>query len=273
MKENKKKINKKMPELLAQKAEIDRLIALSDKRIKRMENIPSEKIRIMRCNGCYQYYEWHNGKLGKYIHTSNMEYVKKVLQKDYELKANRVLKNLDKELARFLEKYDFGKISALYDKGSQGRKNMIIPIIQGTDEFIDEWMKKNEGLKNPYQEKGKYMTERGGFVRSKSEKIIADLLYKHKIPYQYEPELKLSSTKVVYPDFVTLNVVKRKTIYWEHLGLASDELYASKNMAKLDMYEKAGYAVGDRLLISIETSNSPIDIKLIEKKIIEYLVN
>ena len=79
-------------------------------------------------------------------------------------------------------------------------------------------------------------TKRGEYVRSKSEKILADLFYENGIPYQYEPAFRLINGKLVYPDFVLLNVRERKTFYWEHYGLASDETYSTKNIDKLCLY-------------------------------------
>lgn len=116
-----------------------------------------------------------------------------------------------------------------------------------------------------------YYTSRGGFVRSKSEKIIADALEKYNIPYQYEPVLELGYN-TVYPDFVVLNVRTRKTIYWEHLGIVSDMEYATKNFIKIQNYEKNGYLLGKDLIITMESSDIPMNIKLVEQKIKEFLL-
>ena len=57
-------------------------------------------------------------------------------------------------------------------------------------------------------------TERGEQVRSKSEKIIADSLYRNGIPYRYEHPVYLRGMGVVHPDFICLHVKKRKEILW-----------------------------------------------------------
>ncbi|MBQ3968687.1 MAG: hypothetical protein II688_08365, partial [Lachnospiraceae bacterium] len=74
-----------------------------------------------------------------------------------------------------------------------------------------------------------------------------------------------------FPDFACLNVRKRKTIFWEHLGLTDLPDYAVKNFAKLDIYEKNGYFVGDDIIISTETQEHPLDISTIKRKIERYL--
>ena len=54
------------------------------------------------------------------------------------------------------------------------------------------------------------------------------------IPYKYESKLTIAQNKIMYPDFTCLNVKKRKTIYWEHLGLLDNYDYSTKNFAKID---------------------------------------
>ncbi|MCR5101181.1 MAG: hypothetical protein K6B41_07480, partial [Butyrivibrio sp.] len=108
--------------------------------------------------------------------------------------------------------------------------------------------------------------------RSKSEKIIADLFEKYKIPYRYEPMLELSDGHCVFPDFVVLNVRLRKTIYWEHFGLITDGEYAKKTLQKLSFYEENGIVVGKDLLISIESDQIPLNVKLLEQKIHQYIL-
>jgi len=69
----------------------------------------------------------------------------------------------------------------------------------------------------------KYTTNRGEKVRSKSEKIIADLLYSYNIDYKYEKELKLTFYKNIFPDFTIVSPLNNQTYYWEHNGLTSSE--------------------------------------------------
>ncbi len=90
------------------------------------------------------------------------------------------------------------------------------------------------------------------------------------MPFQYEARLELFDGYSIYPDFVVLNVRKRKTIYWEHLGLISDPEYARKNYLKIQMYEKGGFEIGDNLIITMESDIYKFDVRDIERKIIRY---
>jgi hypothetical protein len=77
----------------------------------------------------------------------------------------------------------------------------------------------------------------------------------------------LKNGRHVFPDFALYCSSKNKTIYWEHLGLADDPGYAVKNLKKLIVYEKSGLVLGDTLLISIESAESPLDFEVIKKKL------
>ena len=97
------------------------------------------------------------------------------------------------------------------------------------------------------------------------------LLDKH-IQYIYEPTIPINDGSVVYTDFILLNVRKRKTYIWEHLGMISDEAYATKNLKKVFQYEKNNYILGDKLLISEEAENIPMDLAVVNTKIEKYLM-
>ena len=68
------------------------------------------------------------------------------------------------------------------------------------------------------------------------------------------------------PDFTILCKSNRREIIWEHLGLLDDPDYLEKSIWKIALYERNGYFLGDRLIITYETKKHPLDIKLAEEK-------
>ena len=108
-------------------------------------------------------------------------------------------------------------------------------------------------------------------VRSKSEKIIADLLYRKGIPYHYEPELILRDGTKIYPDFAVLNLKHRKTIYWEHLGMMEDPEYSEKAVRKISAYIKNGIFPGEQLILTAETKEFPVNVREVKILIQHYL--
>jgi len=83
-----------------------------------------------------------------------------------------------------------------------------------------------------------YATSKGDKVRSKSEVIIANLLFEHRIKYEYElPLVYESGEKPIEPDF-TIFLESGDKIYWEHLGMLGSETYDEIWLFKMKIYEK-----------------------------------
>ncbi len=80
-----------------------------------------------------------------------------------------------------------------------------------------------------------YKTRKGDLVRSKSEVIIANLLFEENINYEYERKLFYDTGKWIEPDFTIF--INDKEIYWEHLGMIGTESYDNRWQTKLDIYE------------------------------------
>ncbi len=251
--------------------QINKLIKQSNSNVAKYKDLTEGQIHVSNCHGYPQYYyiDKEHG-IRKYMGNEEEKVIRKYIQKDYELALNKKLKAMQKHLQRFVQSYDIREITDFCDHLQEGRKRYVVPLIESDERYVEKWIKAHSGQQNPYPEEGTYKTNRGEMVRSKSEKIIADAFDKHQIPYQYEPVLELGYN-MVYPDFVALNPRTRKTIYWEHLGIVSDMEYAAKNFHKLQCYEKEGYLLGRDLIITMESSDVPIDIKLVEAKISEFL--
>ena len=259
-------------ELEEQLRELDELIKVNTKNLTKLKNLPDYGVKASTVRGCHQYYfvDKESGKR-KYAGKEKYKLIKKLIQKEYAVSVDKKLFDLRNRLNKFISGYDINSIEVLYDKLPDSRKTMLVPLVEPTSVFIQRWLEQHPGNQNTFPEKGLYQTNRGEMVRSKSEKIIADALAKYTVPYQYEPMLELGYS-TVYPDFVALNLRTRKTIYWEHLGMTSDIEYAVKNLKKIQVYEKYGYWQGRDLITTMESSEEPIDVKLVEEKIREFLL-
>ena len=76
----------------------------------------------------------------------------------------------------------------------------------------------------------------GDLVRSKSEVIIANILFQSGIAFSYEAPLAAPGGAPKSPDFTI--VWKGKTYYWEHLGMLGQEGYQKDWEWKLAWYER-----------------------------------
>jgi len=83
-----------------------------------------------------------------------------------------------------------------------------------------------------------HMTRRGESVRSKSEVIIADLLYSKGIDYVYEAPLVGKDGLKRYPDFYFEDDDTGLQIIWEHLGMMRNPDYKARWDKKLKWYRE-----------------------------------
>lgn len=107
-----------------------------------------------------------------------------------------------------------------------------------------------------HDEDYKYVTRRGEKVRSKSEMMIADILFEKGIDYLSDFGLQIGG-QVFYPDFQ----VKRsdgRLVIWEHFGFVSNPDYVAKSYSKISLYGRAGFIAGQTLIITSESNSNPI---------------
>ena len=131
------------------------------------------------------------------------------------------------------------------------------------------WMSERYA-KNPTEMAAAHITITGEAVRSKSEVIIYDLLVKYGVPFRYECALKLRDFNgletVRYPDF-TILLGDGSLLYWEHLGMFSDERYLSGSVSKLALYHKNRLTIGDNLMLTSDAADGTINAEAIAWRI------
>ena len=257
------------------KKELQRIREQKDyvkQQLKEYADVSGYSLVVRKSNKWFQYYYRTNEGSVEYIPATNRILATRLAQKDYYVKLLKEIECQEKVIWSFVNKYSDSFIGELLKGLSDGRKQLIEPIVMPDEEFIISWRAKHLGNENSIEISMPYATNRGERVRSKSEKILAVLFNSYGLVYCYEPHIVLYNGQKCYPDFAILNIRERKTYYWEHFGLASDDNYSEKNLEKLAKYEKSGIILGENLIISTESSGVSLDIYLIEKKIKDYLL-
>lgn len=94
-----------------------------------------------------------------------------------------------------------------------------------------------------------YKTDRGEYVRSKSELFIANALYKFGIPYEYEQEM---FDGIMHPDFVIKDNIRGETIIWEHFGMMNDPEYVYQTLKKKKFYKENGFEENINMICTYE---------------------
>lgn len=90
-----------------------------------------------------------------------------------------------------------------------------------------------------------HKTRKGMAVRSKSEVIIADLLFSKHIDFQYELPFVASDGSWRSPDFTIEDDTTGRKTYWEHLGMLQRPSYRRKWETKLAWYRNNGVKPDD----------------------------
>lgn len=122
-----------------------------------------------------------------------------------------------------------------------------------------------------YEQSLIHRTLKGDLVRSKSEVIIANLLYESGIEYEYEKELDLGEDGIRIPDFTIEDAESGLCFYWEHCGMLGDAAYNKHWQEKQALYKKHGIIEGENLIVSKDALNGGIDSSEIMRLIDKYL--
>ena len=150
---------------------------------------------------------------------------------------------------------------------------MLFRSLLSKEELLHKWnTEEYEG--NPFHpENLRYETEQGEMVRSKSEVIIANLLYSYRknILYKYERPLILIKDgieKTIYPDFTILNRHSGRIFYFEHAGKMDDPYYVNEFVKKMNTYAANCLLPGRDVLVTYETLANPLDVS-VAKRLLE----
>jgi len=150
----------------------------------------------------------------------------------------------------------------VYQTMPESLKKFVVPYYPSAEYINSLWDKQEWTCYNKYNEEKIHKTNRGEYVRSKSEKIIADLLDSYQeLDYVYEPELFLKGLNYpIHPDFVVINRKTGKLYIWEHAGMIGEINYSSDFIRKYNEYDSAGIFIGVNLFITMENERVPYDV-------------
>lgn len=172
----------------------------------------------------------------RYIKKKDVSLARNLAQKHYYVTTRPLLEKRLDSLRKFIKSYP-QEAEDVFAGLSDERKLLVTPLGISVEEKIEQWNKEVYEKNCSYPENLRYETEQGDMVRSKSEVIIANILYQHQksILYKYERPLKVvvdGRNKIIYPDFTVMNVHTGKVVYWEHAGRMDDSYYANDFVKK-----------------------------------------
>ena len=241
---------------------------------KGLKNAPEGSLTIC-CRGENTYYKHRMNQYdrnGVYISSADCKTPARLAQKGYYQKVLEKAEIEKRVIEDFLAHEPEQTIEEIYPALTEARKKLVIPVYQPDEVFAEGWRTEEYEGRSFDSDYPEYTTDHGERVRSKSEIMIANMLFKQGIPYRYEYPVMLDGMGMVHPDFLILNVRLRKEILWEHLGRMDDPGYAVKNIRKLIAYARNGYMQGDNLILTAETAETPIPMDVVAEMMKKYLL-
>ena len=233
---------------------------------KSMKKAPEGCLIVSKSNGITQFFQKTDKmqKKGKYLKKSEEKKIYALAQKDYDIALYNELKKQEVQMEKGLKYLPERELTDVFENLTEARKFYVEPRVISADEYVKQW-ESEEYESNPFHKENKrFETERGEFVRSKSEKIIADKLYAMRVPYRYEYPLRTERMGTIYPDFTLLCVASRREYYLEHFGMMDNSDYCDKALRRIQELAHEGIVLGKNLFATFESSTVALDIKELE---------
>lgn len=207
------------------------------------------------------YVTYKDGKrIRKYLNKENNNFAKKLVNKYYSTKIIRLANKRIKQIKEIIKDYSPSEIDNVYNSLHKIRKSLLVPYEKTYTQLINDFSRYTPS--QYYSEFLKYQTKKGEYVRSKSEKILADLFFDNNIPYFYERPIQILDI-TLRPDFTFINPYTKKEVFLEHLGKTNSLEYVQRSLEKIQLYRKNGYYLDEQLILSFETINGILDTEFI----------
>lgn len=220
----------------------------------------------------------------KYLKQSDRKLIKELSEKTYLQKldkaAQREKMQIDKCIEVLESKHnragqDLADIDNVYDRLPDYVKENVEPAEMSDEAYARKWQSKKYNRRWMKKDEKYYETPRGDKVRSKSEWIIASMLENAGVPYRYEEIVPLDGRVGVFmhPDFTVLNKRTRQVYYWEHCGMMGERDYMENTfMPKMSEYYNFEFFPGDKILLTFESKDHPLDTVDVKRLIDKYLI-
>ena len=260
-----------------------RELSILESKIVKADAFKAEGILVARNQrGSTRLYQRNGDSKEKYLGADDSRTISLLATKAYGqklLRAAELEKQQIEKCIGILESKTDGKVDPADIDQVYGRlpgfiKENTNPSVFTDDGFARRWQEEEYNNRWMSRKDHAYDTPRGEKERSKSEWIIASMLYEAGVPYRYEETVALNEDFQVflYPDFTVLNKRTRKVYYWEHFGRMDDPEYITNSfMPKMNEYYNFEFLPGDKLLMTFESKGHPLDTTEVKRIIDGFL--
>ncbi len=261
------------------------LIKLKEEKETSLKDSPEGSLKIRMNRGKVRYFHFmgnssdvkNNSRISKtgacerYLSLKEKDFISALAQKAYDTKILNCIEQELKAIERYLNTCPKVMPEDWYKELHSERQKMIVPIAPDWERLRADWLSLQYEGKGFDERIPEIYTDKGERVRSKSELLIANELYRADVAYRYEYPVYIKGFGTIYPDFMILSKKKQKEICWEHFGRMDDPEYAQKAIQKIAAYEENGYVIGENLVVTFETKQTILTTRKIQTVIERYL--
>jgi hypothetical protein len=239
-----------------------------------LDKAPNGRLRISCSRGSVSFYRAGERYKKEVRLSKDKDYslILRLAKKDYYQKlipvAEKELESVDNLLC-LKEKQTLANVIASFHPE---RRKLISSIEETRENALNKWIDIPTPITEP--RKGSYYipTERGEYVRSKNEYLIANALFHAGIPYKYEFPYTAVNDVILHPDFYVKNINTGQEFFWEHFGMMDNPDYVVKSfMYKISLYQAGGIILGKNLIATFSGGKNELDIGTITAMIDAYL--
>ncbi len=252
--------------MFAEKKKIEEQIQSIDLELSRM---PAKHLFCTRNGTHFKWYE-SDGKNNTYIPKKERAYAEQLAAKKYLTLLREDLCNEKNAIDFYLRHHRTGP--GMADKlltDAPAYAELLASYFRPDSLELLEWNNAPYERSELHTENLIHKTTTGVYVRSKSEATIAMFLAWKKVPFHYEELLQIGGVSF-YPDFTIKHPTTGKIIYWEHFGMMDVPDYMRNAFAKMQVYAANGIVLGENLIATFETKQSPLDYEMVRRMVDYY---
>lgn len=244
-----------------------------EKRISHLESqlrqFPEGKIYCVRDGKYFKWYH-HTSEKDYYLGKKKRHLAELLARKMYFTLLREDLIHEKRAIEFYLRHHQLRpwKSERLMTEKPQYQK-LLQPFFNSDSRKFQEWANASYTQNPLCQEQLIHSTPTGIHVRSKSEALIAMVLYNNRIPHRYECALQLGET-VFYPDFTIIHPKTGQIYYLEHFGMIDNPVYSQKAFQKLQVYSDHGIYPTINLITTYETKDHPLTLDTIDRIVKDY---
>ena len=240
-----------------------------------LEKAPTGKLRVSCSRRSTSFYYNRSGK-GRNEVLLDSEYdsplIHTLARKDYFQKLIPVAEEELESVNELLRMEESQALANVFCMLHPERRKLVTPVEETREYALSKWIDTPTPPNEPRIGSYYIPTERGEYVRSRNEYLIANALFNAGIPYKYEFPYRAVNDVLLHPDFFVRNINTGQEFFWEHFGMMDNPDYVMKNyMYKIELYRADGIILGKNLIATFSGGKNELDIDTVTKMIEAFL--